>query len=175
MERSNADAFKLAELHPWYVKTVEKNYAASVPRIEVVMESRLTRWAEQENDEMQNLMKTLAQALIKKGSTDACAEGNRCSGTVNGKHYDIAIKAADPGEAATGMNSKQSRSWQLNSMLSPVLAELRDSLDWQLRNFTYVGNGPGADEDVQLVRIQHEADGRYYEVTIDEWANLTRK
>ena len=138
------------------------------------MEPRLTRWAEQENYEMQNLMKTLAQALIKKGSTDACAEGNRCSGTVNGKHYDIAIKAADPGEAATGMNSKQSRSWQLTSMLSPVLAELRDSLDWQLRNFTYVGNGPGADEDVQLVRIQHEADGRYYELTIDEWVNLTR-
>jgi hypothetical protein len=36
MERSNQDAFKLASLHPGYVSTVEKDYSASVPRIEVI-------------------------------------------------------------------------------------------------------------------------------------------
>jgi hypothetical protein len=36
MERSNADAYKLAELHPGYVSVVDKDYQASVPRKEVV-------------------------------------------------------------------------------------------------------------------------------------------
>jgi hypothetical protein len=36
IESSNADAKKLAELHPGYVNTVQKEYKASVPRIEVV-------------------------------------------------------------------------------------------------------------------------------------------
>ena len=35
IERSNADARKLAALHPGYVSTVEKAYKVSVPRIEV--------------------------------------------------------------------------------------------------------------------------------------------
>jgi hypothetical protein len=36
IERSNADAKKLAELHPGYVSTTEKKYTASVPRVEVI-------------------------------------------------------------------------------------------------------------------------------------------
>lgn len=36
MEASNADARKLAELHPGLVRVVEKAYKASVPRLEVV-------------------------------------------------------------------------------------------------------------------------------------------
>jgi hypothetical protein len=36
IERSNADARKLAELHPGYVSVVEKDYKASVPRKEVI-------------------------------------------------------------------------------------------------------------------------------------------
>jgi hypothetical protein len=36
VESSNADALKLAELHPGYVTTVQKDYEASVPRIEVI-------------------------------------------------------------------------------------------------------------------------------------------
>jgi hypothetical protein len=36
IESSNADAYKLAQLHPGYVSTVERPYKASVPRIEVV-------------------------------------------------------------------------------------------------------------------------------------------
>lgn len=35
-EASNADAAKLADLHPGYVRLVERNYTSSVPRIEVV-------------------------------------------------------------------------------------------------------------------------------------------
>jgi hypothetical protein len=38
MERSNADAFKLAELHPGYVRVVEKEYKESIPRQEVVVQ-----------------------------------------------------------------------------------------------------------------------------------------
>jgi hypothetical protein len=36
IESSNADAYKLAQLHPGYVTTVEKKYKASVPRVEVI-------------------------------------------------------------------------------------------------------------------------------------------
>lgn len=36
MERSNADAVRLAELHPGLVKVVEKKYKSSVPRQEVI-------------------------------------------------------------------------------------------------------------------------------------------
>jgi hypothetical protein len=36
IEKNNADALKLAELHPGYVRVVQKDYKASVPRIEVV-------------------------------------------------------------------------------------------------------------------------------------------
>jgi len=36
IERSNADAEFLARLHPGYVSTVQKDYKASVPRIEVI-------------------------------------------------------------------------------------------------------------------------------------------
>jgi hypothetical protein len=36
IERSNADAYRLAELHPGYVSVVEKDYKASVPRKEVI-------------------------------------------------------------------------------------------------------------------------------------------
>jgi hypothetical protein len=35
IERSNADACKLAKLHPGYVSTIERSYKVSVPRIEV--------------------------------------------------------------------------------------------------------------------------------------------
>jgi len=35
IESSNADAYKLAELHPDYVSTIERPYKVSVPRIEV--------------------------------------------------------------------------------------------------------------------------------------------
>jgi hypothetical protein len=38
IERSNADAYKLAELHPGYVTIVDKNYKASVPRKEVIIQ-----------------------------------------------------------------------------------------------------------------------------------------
>ncbi len=38
VEASNADADKLAELHPGYVKVVEKEYLASVPRREVTVQ-----------------------------------------------------------------------------------------------------------------------------------------
>jgi hypothetical protein len=38
VESSNADARRLAELHPGYVSTVERAYKASVPRIEVVIQ-----------------------------------------------------------------------------------------------------------------------------------------
>jgi hypothetical protein len=34
--RSNADAHKLAQLHPGYVSITEKTYKASVPRVEVI-------------------------------------------------------------------------------------------------------------------------------------------
>ena len=36
IESSNADAYKLVDLHPGYVSTTEKKYTASVPRIEVI-------------------------------------------------------------------------------------------------------------------------------------------
>jgi hypothetical protein len=36
MERSNRDAYRLGELHPGYVTIVEKDYKASVPRLEVI-------------------------------------------------------------------------------------------------------------------------------------------
>jgi hypothetical protein len=36
MESSNADAYKLASLHPGYVTVVSKDYKASVPRMEVI-------------------------------------------------------------------------------------------------------------------------------------------
>jgi hypothetical protein len=36
IERSNADALTLAGLHPGYVKVVEKEYKASIPRLEVI-------------------------------------------------------------------------------------------------------------------------------------------
>lgn len=36
MERSNADAERLANLHPGYVSTVSRAYTASVPRVEVI-------------------------------------------------------------------------------------------------------------------------------------------
>jgi hypothetical protein len=36
VESSNADAHELARLHPGYVTTVQKNYKASVPRVEVI-------------------------------------------------------------------------------------------------------------------------------------------
>jgi len=36
IESSNADAYKLARLHPGYVSTIESSYKASLPRIEVV-------------------------------------------------------------------------------------------------------------------------------------------
>jgi hypothetical protein len=36
IERSNADALKLIELHPGYVSVVQKDYKASVPRMEVI-------------------------------------------------------------------------------------------------------------------------------------------
>jgi hypothetical protein len=36
IERSNADALKLVELHPGYVSTIQKDYKASVPRVEVI-------------------------------------------------------------------------------------------------------------------------------------------
>jgi hypothetical protein len=36
IESSNADAKKLAELHPGYVTTTERKYKASVPRVEVI-------------------------------------------------------------------------------------------------------------------------------------------
>jgi hypothetical protein len=35
IESSNADAYKLVELHPGYVSTIERSYKASVPRVEV--------------------------------------------------------------------------------------------------------------------------------------------
>src|SRR5262249_46831938 len=35
IERSNRDAYKLAELHPGYVSIVERPYKVSVPRVEV--------------------------------------------------------------------------------------------------------------------------------------------
>jgi len=35
IERSNSDAYKLAQLHPGYVSTIERSYKVSVPRIEV--------------------------------------------------------------------------------------------------------------------------------------------
>jgi hypothetical protein len=38
IESSNTDAYKLAQLHPGYVSTVEKKYKASVPRIEVIVQ-----------------------------------------------------------------------------------------------------------------------------------------
>jgi hypothetical protein len=38
MERSNADAYKLARLHPGYVRVAEKAYKASVSRKEVVVQ-----------------------------------------------------------------------------------------------------------------------------------------
>jgi len=38
MERSNDDAIKLSELHPGYVSTVKKDYKASVPRVEVIVQ-----------------------------------------------------------------------------------------------------------------------------------------
>jgi hypothetical protein len=40
IERSNADAYKLAALHPGYVSVVKRNYKASMPRIEVVCQWR---------------------------------------------------------------------------------------------------------------------------------------
>jgi hypothetical protein len=40
MERSNADAYKLARLHPGYVRVVPKAYEVSVPRLEVVCQWR---------------------------------------------------------------------------------------------------------------------------------------
>jgi hypothetical protein len=36
IEHSNADAYKLAQLHPGYVSTIERLYKVSVPRVEVV-------------------------------------------------------------------------------------------------------------------------------------------
>src|SRR5262249_44543226 len=36
IERSNADAYRLAELHPGYVSVVGKPYKVSVPRVEVI-------------------------------------------------------------------------------------------------------------------------------------------
>ncbi len=38
MERSNADAYKLAALHPNYVKVTQKDYKSSIPRLEVVVQ-----------------------------------------------------------------------------------------------------------------------------------------
>lgn len=44
VEASNADAHKLAELHPGYVKVVDKAYEGSVPRQEVVVSWKKAFW-----------------------------------------------------------------------------------------------------------------------------------